>query len=121
VTGTPVAFNPVLNMNPGVVRPGGVTATIGSGFPPNIDVQLAFEGEPAFATVHTDATGAFRYDYLLLPNGARIGGNQVVAVDQPQFTGVRAALLIDLGTYRPSGFSSPVLSSGVRSLVNRGG
>ena len=36
----------------------------------------------------------------------RIGGVQVLAVDQPSFSGVRAPLLIDLATYRPSGFSS---------------
>jgi hypothetical protein len=114
-------FTPVLKMNPGVVRPGGVTAAIGTGFPPNIDVQLAFEGEAPFATVHTDDSGAFRYDYPILRNSARIGGQQVLAVDEPQFTGVRAPLLIDQGTMRPSGFSSPTFSSGVRSIVIRGG
>jgi hypothetical protein len=108
-------------MNPGVVSAGQVTAAIGTGFPPNIDVQLAFEGEAPFATVHTDAAGAFRFDYLLLRNGIRIGGRQVIAVDQPQFTGVRAPLLIDLATFRPSGFSSPAITNGVRSLVSRSG
>jgi len=35
---------------------------------------------------------------------------------------VRAPLLIDLATYRPSGFNnSPAITNGVRSLVNRGG
>ena len=115
------SFAPVLKMNPGVVSAGQVTAAIGSAFPPNIDVQLAFEGEAPFATVHTDGAGAFRYDYLILRNGVRIGGRQVVAIDQPEFTGVRAPLLIDLATYRPSGFSSPAITNGVRSLVNRGG
>ena len=121
VKGTVQLFTPTLKMNPGVVSPGEVTAAIGSGFPPNIDVELAFFGEAPFATVHTDAAGAFRYDYLLLRNGVRIGGHQVVAIDQPQFTGVRAPLLIDLATFRPSGFSSPAITSGVRSLVSRGG
>jgi len=76
------SFAPVLKMNPGVVSAGQVTAAIGSGFPPNIDVQLAFEGETPFATVHTDAAGAFRYDYLILRNGVRIGGRQVIAVEE---------------------------------------
>ena len=115
------AFTPTLKMNPGVVSAGEVTAAIGTGFPPNIDVQLAFEGEAPFATVHTDGTGAFRFNFLILRNGIRIGGRQVVAVDQPQFSGVRAPLLIDLATFRPSGFSSPAITSGVRSLVSRGG
>ena len=119
--GTAPVFTPTLLMNPGVVSAGEVTAAIGSGFPPNLDVQLAFRDEDPFATVHTDAAGAFRYDYLILRNGIRIGGRQVVAIDQPQFSGVFAPLLIDLATFRPAGFSSPVFTSGVRSLVSRGG
>ncbi|MGZ4764395.1 MAG: choice-of-anchor D domain-containing protein [Ilumatobacteraceae bacterium] len=115
-------FTPTLKMNPGVVVPGGVTAAIGAGFPPNIDVQLAFEGETPFATVHTDGDGAFRFDYLLLRNGVRIGGRQVIVLDQPPlFTSVRAPLLIDLPTFRPSGFHSAQFTSGVRSFLTRGG
>jgi hypothetical protein len=121
ITGTIQLFTPTLKMNPGVVSASEVTAAIGTGFPPNIDVQLAFEGEAPFATVHTDDAGAFRYNYLLLRNGVRIGGHQIVALDQPQFTGVRAPLLIDLATFRPSGFGNPALTNGVRSLVSRGG
>ncbi len=114
-------FTPTLKMNPGVVSSGEVTAAIGAGFPPNIDVQLAFDGEAPFATVHTDAAGAFRFNYLLLRNGVRIGGRQIIAVDQPDFSGVRAPLLIDLATYRPSGFRSAQFTSGVRSFLTRGG
>lgn len=124
IKGAPAAivpYTPTLKMNPGVVSPGQVTAAVGSDFPPNIDVELAFEGEAPFATVHTDAAGAFRFDYLVLRNGVRIGGRQVIAVDQPQFSGVRAPLLLGLGTFRPSGFSSPRFGSGVRTLVTRGG
>ena len=121
VRGTLQLFAPTLKMNPGVVSAGEVTVAIGSGFPPNIDVQLAFFGETPFATAHSDAAGAFRYDFLILRNGVRIGGKQVVAIDQTQFTGVRAPLLIDLATFRPAGFSSPAFTSGVRSLVSRGG
>ncbi len=121
VRGTAEVFNPTLLMNPGVASPGEVTAAIGSDFPPNIDVQLAFAGEAPFTTVHTDAAGAFRFNLLILRNGIRIGGRQIVAIDQPQFSGVFAPLLITLATYRPSGFSSPAFTSGVRSLVSRGG
>ena len=59
--------------------------------------------------------------YLLLRHGVRIGGRQVVAVDQADFSGVRAPLLIELAASRPTGFESPAITSGVRSLVNRGG
>ena len=121
ISGTVQLFTPTLKMNPGVVSAGEVTAAMGEGFPPNIDVELAFEGEVPFATVSTDGDGAFRLEYLLLRNGARIGGRQVVVVDQAQFSGVRAPLLIDLATYRPSGFSSPAITSGVRSMFSRGG
>ena len=110
-----------LKMNPGVVSPGEVTAAIGAGFPPNIDVQLAFEGEAPFATVHTEPDGSFRYEYLLLRNGIHVGGKQIVAVDQPGvFTNVRAPLLIDLATFRPSG-SNAAFISGVRAMFSRGG
>ena len=121
VSGTAQIFNPALKMNPGVVSAGQVTAAIGSGFPPNIDVQLAFEGEPTFTKVKTDGDGAFRFNFLILRNGVRIGGRQVVVVAPAQFVSVHAPLLIDLATFRPSGFSSPAITSGVRSLVSRGG
>ncbi len=120
VRGTAQVFTPELVMNPGVVSPGEVTVAVGSGFPPDIDVQLAFADEPPFATVHTDASGAFRYDYLIFRNGIRIGGREILALDQPQFSGVFAPLLIALATFRPSGFASPAFSAGIRSLY-RGG
>ena len=114
-------FTPTLKMLPGVAAPGEVTTAVGAGFPPNIDVQLAFEGESPFATVHTDGSGNLRFDLVLLPHGVRIGGRQVIAVDQPDFSGVRAPLLIQLATSRPSGFANPLFTSGVRALITRGG
>ena len=120
VRGT-LVFTPTLKMNPGVVSAGEVTVAIGEGFPPDIDVELAFAGEPPFVTVRTGAEGTFRYNFLLLRNGVRIGGKQVIAVDQPLFTGVVAPLLIELASYRPSGFSSAAFTAGVRSLLSRGG
>lgn len=112
-----------LKMNPGVVSPGEVTVAIGAGFPPNIDVELAYQGEAPFAKVHTEPDGSFRYSYLVLRNGVHVGGKQIVAIDQPpKFTGVRAPLLIDLATFRPAGFvSNPAFTSGVRAMVSRGG
>ena len=120
-TVAPVVFTPTLKMNPGVVSAGEVTVAIGAGFPHNIDVDLAFRDEVPFATVHTDDDGAFRFDYLILRNGTRIGGREIVAIDQPEFTGVFAPLLIDLATFRPAGFTNPAITNGVRSLVSRGG
>ena len=120
VAGSGDVFTPELLMNPGVASPGEVTAAVGSGFPPDIDVQLAFADELPFATVHTDAEGAFRFNLLIFRNGIRIGGREVIALDQAQFSDVRAPLLIDLATFRPSGFASPAFSAGIRSLY-RGG
>ena len=117
----PETFNPVLKMSPAVVSPGEVTTAVGSAFPPNIDVALVFAGEFPFATVHTDAAGEFRFDVLMLRNGIRIGGREVVALDQPQFSGVRAPLLIDLATYRPSGINPALTGGGLISLVSRSG
>jgi hypothetical protein len=114
-------FTPVLKVNPGVVSPSEVTSITGTGFPPNIDVELAFDNELPFTIVHTDAAGAFRFDYLLLRHNVRIGGRKVLAVDQPDFSGVFAPILIELATSRPSGFTSPQFFSGVRTLITRGG
>ncbi len=79
IRGTAPLFTPELLMNPGVVSAGEVTVAVGSGFPPNITVELAFHDEPPFATVQTDAAGAFRYNFLVLRNGIRIGGREVIA------------------------------------------
>jgi Abnormal spindle-like microcephaly-assoc'd, ASPM-SPD-2-Hydin/WD40-like Beta Propeller Repeat len=121
IGGTLEQFTPTLLMNPGVVSAGQVTAAIGTGFPPNIQVELAFADEPPFAKVLTKPDGSLRFDLLILRNGIRIGGRQILALDQPQFSGVFAPLLIDLATFRPSGFISPAITSGVRSLFSRGG
>jgi hypothetical protein len=114
-------FTPTLKMVPGVVSPGEVTTAIGEGFPPGVDVQLEFNGEAPFVTVPTQADGTFRYSLLLVPHSVRIGGRQVVVVDRPEFSGVFAPLLIELATSRPSGFSNPQFTSGVRALITRGG
>jgi hypothetical protein len=121
IRGTLQLFTPTLKMNPGVVSVGKITTAIGSAFPPDIDVELAFEGEAPFATVHTDGDGAFRFNLLLVQQGLRIGGRQVIAVDQPQFSGVFAPLLIALPNLRPSGFDSSQFTAGVRSFLSRGG
>ncbi|MGZ4680784.1 MAG: hypothetical protein ACXV4D_11470, partial [Ilumatobacteraceae bacterium] len=115
-------FSPTLKMNPGVVAAGEITLAIGADFPPNTDVQLSFSGETPFATVHT-VDGTFSYPYLVLRNGVRIGGRQVIAVDvqQPSLPVLPAPLLIGLATYRPSGITNPAITSGVRALVTRGG
>jgi hypothetical protein len=117
----PGVFTPTLKMNPGVVVPGGNTVAIGSEFPPDIDVELAFAGEAPFDTVHTDAVGAFRLTVRAPADGTHLGGRNIVAIDQAQFSGVRAPLLIDVGTLRPSGAGSPATPNGLPTLLIRGG
>lgn len=118
---------PTLVVNPGVVRPGDVTTAIGAGFPPNRAVELRFTspdgGAPIIpvGVVTTDAAGSFRFDVFLLRNGLPVGPRQLIAVDQPEFSGVRAPLLIDQGTARPSGSLSSAILTGVSSIVGRNG
>jgi hypothetical protein len=115
------AFTPTLKTNPGVTRPGEITVVTGEGFPPNIDVQLAFDGETVPITTINTGDGAFRYSLFLLPHGTRIGGRKIVVLDPVEFGDVFTPLLIELATSRPSGFSNPQFTSGVRALLTRGG
>ncbi len=103
----PVVFTPTLKMNPGVVSPGEVTAAIGAGFPPNIEVELAFAGEAPFAKVQVKDDGTFRYDYLLLRNGIRIGGREIVAIDQAEFSGRARSAADRPGDLPPERFRQP--------------
>ncbi len=119
-TPTPV-FTPTIVMNPGVVRPGQVTTAVGSGFPPGATVQLAFSGEAPFAVTTADAAGAFRAPMLILRNAPRVGPYEVLALDQPQFSGVRAPLLVDLASFQPSGANDAGVTNGLRALYGRGG
>ena len=114
-------YQPVLTMNPGVVRPGQVSVAIGVGFPPNTDVQLSFIGEFPFVTVHTEADGTLRYSLLAIRNGVHHGVEEIDVLDQPGlFANVFAPLLIALGTFRPSGASGPAFTNGVTSMLSRG-
>ena len=57
---------------------------------------------------------------LILPNGRRLGGYQIVALDQPQFSGVRAPLLVNPASFEPSGANDAGLTNGLRTLYGRG-
>ncbi len=95
--------NPKLIMNPAVAVPGRVTNAIGSGFPPNTVVSLAWAGEAVLRDVPTDENGNFRVPVFLLPN-EQIGGRFMTVVDQePVFGGVRAPFLLQLPTFKPPG------------------
>lgn len=94
---------PKLIMNPAVAVPGRVTNAIGSGFPPNTIVSLAWAGEAVLRDVPTDENGNFRVPVFLLPNEP-VGGRFMTVVDQePVFGGVRAPFLLQLPTFKPPG------------------
>ena len=84
-------------------------------------VQLTLDNGSPIGSPTTDGAGAFTIDLVVFPNDPRIGGQVLVAADQPGlFAGVRTTFLIELGTVRPSGSVTPGITNG-RSLINRGG
>ncbi|MEO5722948.1 MAG: choice-of-anchor D domain-containing protein, partial [Ilumatobacteraceae bacterium] len=112
---------PTLRMNPAVVRPGDVTVAVGAGFPPNRDVALSFSRGTNTYKVTTDATGAFRLTIVMLRNGLPIGGMQLIAADQTDFTGVRAPLLVDQASFQPSASRDAAFTNGVTTMFARHG
>jgi hypothetical protein len=87
----------VLSLNPGVGPAGFVTVVTGTGFPPNSDVVVAWQGPPGTATAHTDATGLFTVGLLVMPNDDP-GPRSAVA---PGFPGVAAPFLVVPSSVQP--------------------
>ena len=112
-TAAPV-YTPTLVMRPAVGRPGGVTTAIGTGFAPNAEVHLAWDGDPVVRTVTSDALGHFALPVVLLP-GARIGGRYMATTAGGASPGLRAPFLVQLPTFKPPGDSGRA-----GSLVGRG-
>ena len=110
-------FAPTLRVSPGVLVRGSVGSVVGAGFPANTPIQLSQQNGGPVGTPTTDATGAFTFDLVVFPNDPRIGGQVLIAVDQPGlFTGVQTTFLIQLGTFQPSG-SVGTSITGTHSLV----
>ncbi len=123
-----VIYHPKLLMNPGVAISGDITFAVGTGFPPSSTVSLSIEGVGPLKTsvpVVSDAAGNFRVAALILVSGTlRVGGHQVVAADTPNYTGVRAPLLVQLGTFQPAASLNPAflnVGSSVVALIGRSG
>ena len=112
-TAAPV-YAPTLVMRPAVGRPGGVTSAIGTGFAPNAEVHLAWDGDPVVRTVTSDAVGHFALAVVLLP-GERIGGRYMATMAGGVSPGLRAPFLVQLPTFKPPGDSGRA-----GSLVGRG-
>ncbi|HVK21365.1 MAG TPA: choice-of-anchor D domain-containing protein, partial [Actinokineospora sp.] len=99
------AIQPVLDVNPGVIAPGRVTAATGIGFPPGRTVTLGFTTAVGGATATTNADGRFTVQLLVFPKasvGQRIvvatvdGAVPVIAADKP--------LLVVINTVSPAEF-----------------
>jgi hypothetical protein len=98
---------PVLVVNPGLGEPNTVAIATGQNFPPNITVQLAWDGATPAATATTDATGTFQVPVMIW-RWLNAGTRKLVAQGQPgQFSDVSTPFLILAATVRPPGGGQP--------------
>jgi hypothetical protein len=72
----PCASHPKLKVDPALGPPGSVTKASGSGFPPNVDVRLAWQPGIGAWTVHTNAEGTFETSVLVFPQD--VSGERVL-------------------------------------------
>jgi hypothetical protein len=90
----PCASHPKLKVDPALGPPGRVTKASGSGFPPNIDVRLAWQPGIGTWTVHTNAEGGFEASVLIFPqdqSGERV--LRATPVSKGRFAKVDATFL----------------------------
>jgi len=101
------SYAPTITIAPGVVRRGNLITVAGTAFPTDraVVLQLATATGTAPAlplgTATTDASGAFVTRVVIPRLGIAAGGWQVIVVDQPDFSGVRAAVLVDQDSPSP--------------------
>jgi hypothetical protein len=95
----PCASHPKLKVDPAIGAPGSVTKATGSGFPPDVDVRLAWQPGIGSWTVHTNAEGTFEAPVLVFPQD--VSGERVLRatpVSKGRFDRVDAAFLCVPGT-----------------------
>jgi hypothetical protein len=63
----PCTSHPKLKIDPALGPPGLVTKAVGSGFPPDVDVRLAWQPGIGTWTVHTSSEGGFEASVLIFP------------------------------------------------------
>jgi hypothetical protein len=98
---------PVITVNPGLGEPNTVAIASGQNFPPNVTVQLAWDGVTPAATATTDGAGTFQVPVMIW-RWLDAGTRKLVAVGQPgQFGDVSTPFLILAATVRPPGGGSP--------------
>jgi hypothetical protein len=95
----PCATHPTLKVDPPLGPPGLATKATGAGFPPNVDVVLAWKPGLGRWTVHTDGKGAFETSVLVFPqdqSGERV--LRATPVTKGRFPKVDAKFLAVPGT-----------------------
>ena len=96
-------LNPVLAVSPGLVVPGQVMTAIGTNFPANASVTLAWDvGGPAAVTT-ADGTGAFQVT-VVAPAGVGNGTRLLVVTSPPEAVSAQASVLLQPA---PFGFQGP--------------
>jgi hypothetical protein len=95
----PCATHPTLKVDPPLGPPGLAAKATGAGFPPNVDVVLAWKPGIGRWTVHTDGKGAFETSVLVFPqdqSGERV--LRATPVTKGRFPGVDVKFLAVPGT-----------------------
>ncbi|WP_112242935.1 choice-of-anchor D domain-containing protein [Kribbella monticola] len=100
-------IQPVLVVNPAVVRLNRVVQISGRDFPPNhpVTVALATPGSRTFLNLQTTAEGTFTIPLLVFPQTSA-GTSPVVATAGGTSIRAQTPLLIVPGSYQPPGFTS---------------
>lgn len=104
---SPTVLSPAVRLEPPIGRPGFVTAVVGSGFPPNAEVVLAWS--PGLTVVNSrvtaDGEGSFRTPMLVF-HGDVVGPRKLVARPgaSGRFGEVLADFLVVPGSVQPPGF-----------------
>ncbi|MEC3978747.1 choice-of-anchor D domain-containing protein [Amycolatopsis sp. H20-H5] len=97
---------PILEVNPTVVRDGGVTTIRGKGFPPAQVIMVSAVGVAGGYTVTTDGQGTFAVAYVVFPNaesGIRRVDASFAGVSPPIAAG--AEILVVPGSVAPPDFT----------------
>jgi len=99
-------LNPVLAVSPGLVVPGQVLTAIGTNFPANAAVTLAWDvGGPAAATT-ADGTGTFQVT-VVAPGGVGNGTRLLVVTSPPEAMSAQASVLVQPAALGYQGLASP--------------
>jgi hypothetical protein len=112
-----------LDLDPPIGQPGIVTIATGSGFPPGVEVRLAWSRgiSPKLPTIVADASGAFRVQVLVFHNDV-IGPRDLVAspADGTSFPSFGAAFSVaEAGGQPPRFIVYPALDNPPPAIVGR--